>query len=121
MYIDKLNLAEKFDKINKHYDPKIIAELNGQYMKLVKFKGDFVWHSHEMEDECFMVVEGEFDMQLRDKTIHLTKGELIVIPKGVEHRPLADKEVHILLFEPASTINTGDADSDYRQVDLERI
>ena len=121
MIIDKINLADKFRKINKHYDPKIIAELNGQYMKLVKFKGDFVWHSHENEDESFMVIEGEFTIELRDKAIHLTEGELIVIPKGVEHRPIAKKEVKVLLFEPSSTINTGEADSDFRQVNLDRI
>ncbi|MBT3303592.1 MAG: cupin domain-containing protein [Bacteroidetes bacterium] len=119
--MDKINLADKFRKINKHYDPKIIAELNGQYMKLVKFKGDFVWHSHENEDESFMVIEGEFTIELRDKAIHLTEGELIVIPKGVEHRPIAKKEVKVLLFEPSSTINTGEADSDFRQVNLDRI
>jgi mannose-6-phosphate isomerase-like protein (cupin superfamily) len=121
MTFEKVNIFEKFKKIHKAFDPKIIAELNGQYIKLARFKGEYVWHSHENEDECFMVLEGHFDMELRDKTITIKEGELIVIPKGVEHRPLAQKEVKVLLFEPSSTINTGDTESEYRQVDLERI
>ena len=119
--ISKINLAEKFSKVKHYWDPKIIAELNGQYLKVVKFKGDFVWHSHELEDECFMVLDGEFSMELRDKIIPVKKGELIVIPRGVEHRPVADKVVEVLLFEPASTLNTGDQQNDMTKKDLERI
>ena len=105
--MEKINVANKLSLINEHYQPKIVGELNGQHVKLVKFQGEFIWHHHEHEDEMFYVVKGSFDMELRDKTITLNQGEFIVIPKGVEHRPVAHQEVEVMLFEPASTLNTG--------------
>ena len=105
--MEKVNLAEKFAQFSAHWQPKVVAELNGQQVKLAKFQGPFVWHHHEHEDELFLVVRGRFRMELRDRTIELAAGELLVVPRGVEHRPVADEEVEVLLFEPASTLNTG--------------
>ena len=110
--MEKINLAEKLEKFSAHWQPKIIAELNGQHVKLVKFQGPFVWHLHEHEDELFYVVRGEFRMELRDRTVELRAGEMLVVPRGVEHRPVADREVEVMLFEPASTVNTGSAGGD---------
>lgn len=107
--MQKINLAEKLSKFSAHWSPKIVAELNGQHVKLVKFRGEFVWHSHEHEDELFQVVRGAFRMEFRDHTVELREGELLVVPRGVEHRPVADEEVCVLLFEPAATVNTGTA------------
>ena len=106
--MDKVNLEKKFDLIRDHWNPRVAGELNGQQVKLVKFKGEFIWHKHDHEDELFLVVQGEFDMELRDKTITLHENEFIIIPRGVEHRPVAREEVSVMLFEPASTLNTGD-------------
>lgn len=103
----KIALAEKFAQFNEHWSPRIVAELNGQHVKLVKFQGEFVWHQHEAEDELFYVVRGSFRMEFRDRGVTLREGEMIVVPRGVEHRPVADAEVWVLLFEPASTVNTG--------------
>ena len=110
--MQKINLADKFGKFTAHWSPKIVAELNGQHVKLVKFRGEFVWHHHEHEDELFLVVRGAFRMEFRDHTVALREGEMIVVPRGVEHRPVADEEVAIMLFEPASTLNTGNAGGD---------
>ena len=110
--IDKINLLEKLSRIHAYWDPKIIGELNNQHVKLVKFKGEFDWHKHENEDELFLVVKGKFDMQFRDKTITLNETDLIIVPRGTEHCPKAKDEVHVLLFEPVTTLNTGDAKSD---------
>jgi mannose-6-phosphate isomerase-like protein (cupin superfamily) len=107
--MERINLAEKLALFSSHWDPKIVAELNGQHVKLVKFRGEFVWHHHEHEDELFLVVRGSFRMQLRDREVPLREGELFVVPRGIEHRPVADEEVSVLLFEPASTLNTGNA------------
>jgi mannose-6-phosphate isomerase-like protein (cupin superfamily) len=107
--MDKVNLAEKLTRFDDHWHPRIVGELNGQHVKLVKFVGPFVWHSHEDEDELFLVVAGRFRMEFRDRDVWLEAGELIVVPRGVEHRPVADEEVHVLLFEPAGTMNTGTA------------
>lgn len=106
--IDQINIREKLTRFTSRWDPKIVAELNGQHVKLVKFEGPFIWHRHENEDELFLVVEGEFVMEFRDRSVPLRAGELIVVPRGTEHRPVAEKEVHVLLFEPVSTVNTGD-------------
>lgn len=106
---DKIRLAEKLAQFSDHWSPKIIAELNGQHVKLVKLRGEFVWHHHEHEDELFLVVRGSFRMEFRDRTVELREGEMIVVPRGVEHRPVADEEASVMLFEPASTINTGSA------------
>ena len=105
----KVSLAEKFALIAAHLDPKIVGALNGQHVKLVKFQGSFVWHKHDAEDELFLVVRGEFDMEFRDRTVSLAAGEMLIVPRGTEHRPVAREEVHVLLFEPASTVNTGNA------------
>lgn len=132
--MQKINLTEKLSRFSAHWSPKVIAELNGQHVKLVKFRGEFVWHHHEHEDELFLVVRGRFRMefrkpvrrmqrksklslgrrrkdgvQFRDCSVELREGELFVVPRGVEHRPVADKEVCVLLFEPAATVNTGSA------------
>jgi mannose-6-phosphate isomerase-like protein (cupin superfamily) len=105
--MNKVNLAEKLSAVHEHWQPKIVAELNGQHVKIVKFQGPFVWHHHEHEDEMFLVLQGRFRMELRDREIWLEPGEFLVIPRGVEHRPVADEEASVLLFEPLSTLNTG--------------
>ena len=120
--IEKINLANKFKQIPDFWNPRIAGELNGQQVKLAKFKGEFDWHHHEHEDEFFLVVSGSFEMHLRDKVITLNPGECIVIPRGVEHKPVAPVEAEVLLFEPASTINTGNLESSERtRTDLERL
>lgn len=105
--MNKINLAEKFSLFNDHFSPKVVGELNGQQVKLVKFKGEFVWHHHDHEDELFFVVKGSFDMHMRDKIVTIREGEFIIMPRGVEHKPVANEEVEIMLFEPATTLNTG--------------
>ena len=105
--VEKVNLAEKFARFSAHWTPKVVGELNGQHVKLAKLLGPFVWHHHESEDELFLVVKGRLRIEFRDKTVELEPGELLIIPRGVEHRPVADEEVQVLLFEPASTLNTG--------------
>ena len=102
-----IDLREKFAAIDEHWSPRIVAELNGQHVKLVKFRGEFVWHHHEREDELFLVHRGRFRMEFRDRTVDVGPGEMIVVPLGVEHRPVADDEVEVVLFEPAGTLNTG--------------
>ena len=119
--MEKVNLAEKFSKFTEHYNPKIAGELNGQMVKLVKFKGPFVWHHHDHEDEMFYVVKGSFDMEFRDKTVTINEGEFIIIPRGVEHRPNAKEEVHVVLFEPAATLNTGNIKNEMTKEKLSRI
>lgn len=106
----KINLAEKFALIDEHWRPKVVGELNGQEVKLVKFRGEFPWHRHENEDEMFMTVKGNFRIEFRDRTVELSEGEFIVVPRGTEHRPVADEEVEVLLFEPANLKNTGNVD-----------
>ena len=105
--MEKVNLAEKLASFADHWNPRIVAELNGQQVKLVKFVGPFTWHFHEREDELFLVVRGSFRMEFRDRAVDLHPGEFIVVPRGVEHRPVAEREVEVLLFEPATTLNTG--------------
>ena len=105
--MDKVSLDAKFAAFSEHWSPKIVAELNGQHVKVVKFVGEFVWHHHDHEDEMFLVHRGRFRMELRDRTVELSAGDFIVIPRGVEHRPVADHEVEVVLFEPAGTLNTG--------------
>ncbi len=105
--MEKVNLAEKFALISEHWRPKVVGELNGQEVKLVKFQGAFPWHYHEQEDEMFMALRGSFRIEFRDKTIELNEGEFVIVPHGVEHRPVADEEVEVLLFEPAQLLNTG--------------
>lgn len=103
-----INLEEKFAMINDYWQPHIVAELNGQYMKLAKFKGEFDWHSHANEDEYFQVFAGTIDIQLRDKTVTLNQGDCYIVPKGIEHKPTASAEAHVIMFEPKSTQQTGD-------------
>ena len=117
--MNKINLIQKLSLINDHWNPRIIGELNGQYLKLVKFKGPFTWHHHETEDEMFLVVKGRFRMEFRDgddaaqRDVWLEEGEFIIVPRGVEHRPVADEEAEVLLFEPASTLNTGNVNDEF--------
>ena len=121
MSIEKVNLAEKFSLFDERWSPKIVGELNGQQVKLVKFEGPFVWHHHEEEDELFLVVKGRFRMEFRDRDVWLEEGEFLIVPRGVEHRPVAEEEVHVLLFEPASTLNTGDVRNELTAEKLDRI
>ncbi len=119
--MEKVNIAQKFQKIREYWKPYIAAELNGQLVKLDKLKGEFVWHRHEKEDEMFLVVKGRFRMELRDGPIMMEEGEFIVIPRGVDHRPVAEQEAWVMLFEPASTLNTGNVQNELSLAKLERI
>ncbi|MEO7307340.1 MAG: cupin domain-containing protein [Ferruginibacter sp.] len=119
--MEKVNLTEKFSLFNDHYNPRIVGELNGQQVKLVKLKGEFVWHSHEHEDELFLVIKGTLKMEYRDHTVEINEGEFIIVPHGVEHKPASDEEVHLLLFEPATTLNTGDVQNELTRTELKRI
>lgn len=105
--MDKVNLTEGFSRIAEHWRPRVVAELNGQEVKLVKFQGPFIWHQHDDEDELFLVMKGRFRMEFRDRSVDLEEGELMVVPHGVEHRPVADSEVEVLVFEPKGVLNTG--------------
>ncbi len=109
--MEKVNIDEKLALFKDHWNPRIVGELNGQHVKLVKFNGEFVWHKHDNEDELFYVLKGQFKMEFRDKTIELKENEFLIVPKGVEHRPVAESEVAIMLFEPKTTINTGNIKS----------
>ena len=122
--MNKVNLGQKLSLIDDHWNPRIIGELNGQYLKLVKFKGPFTWHHHENEDEMFLVVKGRFRMEFREsdnntsaqhqqREVWLEEGEFLVVPHGVEHRPVADEEAEVLLFEPAATLNTGNVQDEF--------
>lgn len=119
--MEKVNLNEKFGLFNEHWTPKIVGELNGQHVKLVKLQGEFVWHKHDHEDELFFVVKGVLKMEFRDKTVSIDENEFIIVPKGVEHRPVAEEEVWVMLFEPTSTLNTGDTESNLTKIHLDRI
>jgi len=116
-----VNLRQKLALFESHWDPKIVGELNGQHVKLVKFQGEFVWHHHVHEDELFLVVHGSFTMEFRDRTVEVREGELIIVPRGVEHRPVAREEAHVLLFEPVSTRNTGNRVEERTVAKPERI
>ena len=117
----RVSLAEKFAAFHEHWSPKIVGELNGQHVKLAKFQGVFVWHAHEHEDELFLVTRGRFTMEFRDGVVELHEGEMLIVPRGVEHRPAAKDEVWVLLFEPAGTINTGTAGGERTIARPERI
>jgi mannose-6-phosphate isomerase-like protein (cupin superfamily) len=119
--VDKVNLREKLLSFSDHWNPRIVGELNGQYVKLVKLRGPFIWHKHEREDELFLAVKGGFRMEFRDGTLEVGEGEFVIVPRGVEHRPVAVQEAHVLLFEPASTLNTGNVESELTRKQLERI
>ena len=117
----KVNLAETFARFTDQWSPKIVGELNGQMVKLVRFQGEFVWHHHDAEDELFLVVDGRFCMEYRDRHVWLEKGELLIVPRGVEHRPVAEEEALVLLFEPATTLNTGNVRNERTQERLQRL
>ena len=119
--MNKVNLVEKFEMINDHWNPRIAGELNGQHVKLVKFQGEFVWHKHDQEDELFYVVKGNFTMELRDRSVEIGEGEFFIVPRGTVHRPVADREVWVMLFEPATTLNTGDVKNEKTRDQLEKI
>ncbi len=119
--VEKVNLAQKFTLFHDYWSPKIVGELNDAYVKLVKVEGEFVWHHHDAEDELFFVVKGRLRIRLRDGEIDLRPGELVIIPRGVEHQPIADNETHIMLLEPKSTLNTGNVENERTVARLDRI
>ena len=119
--IEKVNLAEKFGLFDEHWSPKIAGEVNDAYVKLVKLAGEFVWHRHETEDEMFLVVKGSLTIRLRDRDIVLGAGEFVIIPRGVEHLPVADEEAHVLLFEPKTVVNTGNVTNERTRAELGRV
>ena len=119
--MDKVNFGEKLGLFHEHWSPKVVGELNGQHVKLVKLLDEFVWHKHDKEDELFLVVKGRFRLDFRDLEVWLEQGEFLIVPRGVAHRPVADEEVHVLLFEPVSTRNTGDVLDERTVVEPERI
>jgi mannose-6-phosphate isomerase-like protein (cupin superfamily) len=119
--VEKVNLAQKFTLFNEYWVPYIVGELNDSYVKVDKLKGEFVWHKHESEDELFLVKKGKLLIKLRDKDVWLDEGEFIIIPKGVEHKPVAEEEVHVVLIEPKSTLNTGDVSNEKTVSQLKRI
>lgn len=119
--MEKINLKDKLSSFSEPWQPKIVGELNGQYVKVVKFEGEFVWHHHEKEDELFLVLKGRLIMKLRDREIVLHPGEFLIVPRGVEHKPVADGDVEVVLFEPASTLNTGNVRNERTLEELDRI
>ncbi|MCW2259800.1 MULTISPECIES: cupin domain-containing protein [Sphingobacterium] len=119
--MDKVNIEEKFALFSEYWSPKIVGELNGQNVKLAKFKGEFVWHKHDNEDEMFLVVKGTLKIEFRDKIVTLSKDEFLIVPKGVEHKPIAENEVLVMLFEPATTLNTGNTENELTKHNLDWI
>jgi mannose-6-phosphate isomerase-like protein (cupin superfamily) len=119
--IEKVNIAEKLALIGEHWSPRIAGEVNDSYVKLVKFTGEFVWHKHDEEDEMFLVVRGRMLMRLRDGDIEVGEGEFVIVPRGVEHMPVAEEEAHVLLFEPKTTLNTGDIRNERTLPHLQRV
>ncbi len=119
--MNAINIAEKFSLFSDYFNPRIIGELNGQLIKAAKIKGEFTWHSHTNEDELFLVIKGLLKIEFRDKPVDIKEGEFIIVPRGVEHKPSADEEVHVLLFEPATTLNTGNVDNEFTKSILQRL
>jgi mannose-6-phosphate isomerase-like protein (cupin superfamily) len=119
--VNKINLPEKLSQFQDLWSPRIVGELNGQYVKLAKIKGAFIWHRHDAEDELFLVLKGSMRLEFHDRTVELSEGECCIVPRGVEHRPVADDETHLLLFEPVSTLNTGNVRNEHTVEDLRRI
>jgi mannose-6-phosphate isomerase-like protein (cupin superfamily) len=119
--VEKVNIVEKLSLFDERWSPKVVGDLNGQHIKLVKFLGDFVWHHHDEEDEMFLVIDGRFRMEFRDREVWIEEGEFIVVPRGVEHRPVAEEEASVMLFEPASTLNTGNVRDEMTVTELDRI
>jgi mannose-6-phosphate isomerase-like protein (cupin superfamily) len=119
--MEKVNVREKLALFSDHWNPRVVGELNAQHVKLVKFQGEFVWHDHAAEDELFLVVRGSFRMDFRDRSVTLKEGEFIIVPRGVEHRPVAEQEVEVMLFEPAEIKHTGEVESELTVHEFERI
>jgi len=119
--MDKVNIDAKLSLFSEHWDPKIVGELNGQYVKLVKFKGEFVLHKHDNEDEMFYVLKGKFNMEYRDKTVEINENEFVIVPKGVQHRPVAEEEASVMLFEPKAILNTGNMRNKFTKESLQEI
>jgi mannose-6-phosphate isomerase-like protein (cupin superfamily) len=119
--LEKVNLSDKFSLFDEHWSPKIAGEVNDSYVKLVKFQGDFVWHKHDEEDEMFLVVKGSIMIRLRDGDVRLEEGEFVIIPRGVEHMPVAEEEAHVILFEPKTVLNTGDVRNERTREVLSRV
>ena len=119
--MEKVNLADKFKLFDEYWSPKLVGELNGQHVKIVKLRGEFIWHQHEGEDEFFMVIKGRLTIRLREKEVVLEEGEFFIVPRGVEHMPVAEQEAHVLIFEPISTLNTGNVRNERTKEDLETI
>jgi mannose-6-phosphate isomerase-like protein (cupin superfamily) len=119
--MEKVNLNQKFSLIQDYWSPKIAGEINDSHVKLVKLKGEFVWHHHETEDELFLVVKGKLLIKLRDRDIWLQEGEFVIIPKGIDHLPIADEEAHVILLEPKTTLNTGNTQNERTVTNLEQI
>lgn len=121
MHAEKVNLAEKFSRFHDYYSPKIVGEVNDLHVKLVKLKGEFIWHHHENEDELFFIVKGQLLMRLRDGDVELNEGEFFIVPRGVEHKPVAFEECHLMLLEPKTTLNTGNVRNERTVAELQRI
>lgn len=119
--MQRVNINEKLALFSDHWNPRIVGELNGQQVKLAKLKGEFIWHKHDHEDEMFYVLKGQFKMEFRDRTVELKEGEFLIVPRGVEHRPVAEEEVSIMLFEPATIVNTGAKENELTKLELERL
>lgn len=119
--MQKVNIIKKLAQFNDYWQPRIVAELNEQYVKVAKFKGEFPWHKHENEDELFFVVKGEFTLEFRDKKVKVSENEFIVVPRNVEHRSIAEEEVEVMLFEPKTTLNTGSSLNEYTKKNLDKI
>jgi mannose-6-phosphate isomerase-like protein (cupin superfamily) len=119
--MEKVNITEKLSQFTDHWNPRIIGELNGQQVKAAKLKGEFFFHHHEHEDELFLVIKGTLKMEFRDKTVFINPGEFLIVPRGVDHKPVAEEEVELLLFEPTSTLNTGNIENERTKKDLQRI
>ena len=117
----KINISQKLAQFNDHWNPRIIGELNKQHVKIAKLKGEFIWHKHDEEDEMFLVLEGTLKIAFRDRTETIQENEIIIVPKGVEHKPIAEEEVSIMLFEPATTINTGSLENERNRKNLESL
>jgi len=119
--MEKVNLTEKFGLFDEYWSPKIVGELNGQHVKLAKLKGEFIWHHHEVEDELFLVIKGQLVLKLKEKDVVLEEGEFFIVPRGVEHKPVAKEEAHVLLFEPVSTLNTGNVRNERTVENLNKV
>jgi len=119
--MQKINISEKLSLFSDYWNPRVVGHLNGQHVRLAKFQGEFVWHQHDQEDEFFLVIHGSFEMQFRDRVETLNEGDFIIVPRGVEHCPRAEEEVHVMLFEPATTLNTGEVENELTVSELEEL